>query len=226
MSNRYLRNKSTISEEEQSILAQKRVCIIGCGGLGGYIAEMLCRIGVINLSLVDFDIIDESNLNRQIVALTDNLGKSKVKELAKRCYKINPEMKIRIINEPFQESNAGIIIQDTDLVMDALDNIKARKVLQAQCEKYNKPFIHGAIAGFYGHICTIFPGDRSLDRIYPENEIKTLEKELGNPSFMPAHVASIQVSEAIKYLLGKGEILKNKLLMVNLLNNEFEIIDI
>lgn len=222
---RYQRNKNTINEDEQQILQQSHIAIIGCGGLGGYIAEFLCRIGIGTLSLVDFDVIDESNLNRQIISNSQNIGQKKVFILKNRCELINPEIKINAFEEKFNEENAQGILKNCNLAVDALDSIKSRKLLQKSCQNLNIPFVHGAIAGFFGQVCSIFPEDKTLDLIYPNEEMNTLEKELGNPSFTPACIASFQSAEVIKILLNKGDLLRNKMLFINLLNHEYEILD-
>jgi molybdopterin/thiamine biosynthesis adenylyltransferase len=98
-------------------------------------------------------------------------------------------------------------------------------ILQSFCEEAQIPLVHGAIAGWYGQVTTIFPGDRTLDRLYKDASDRGLEDELGNPSFTPATIASIQVSEALKVITGKEEVLRKKILMIDLLDNEFHIIE-
>ncbi len=226
MIDRYQRNKNTISEAEQIILAGKKAAVIGCGGLGAYIAEMLCRMGVGELSLVDYDVIDPGNLNRQIISHTQNIGLKKVFELEKRLILINPDIRVKALDAKFSGENAHEILKGADIVMDALDTVTDRILLKEECKKYHIPLIHGAIAGLYGQVSVIFPGDNTLDKIYPDTDMKPLEKELGNPSFTPACIASIQVAECLKVLLNKGYLLRHKLLIINLLNMEFDCIDL
>lgn len=226
MSLRFSRNKTTINEEEQITLQKSHVAIIGCGGLGGYIAEFLCRIGIGTLTIIDFDTIDESNLNRQIISHSQNIGQYKVDELKNRCELINPDVQINARKQIFDQQNASSLLNDCSIAVDALDSIKSRKILQEACKLINIPLVHGAIAGFYGQVCSIFPNDQTLDMIYPNEDINALEKELGNPSFTPACIASIQCAEVIKILLNRGDILRNKMLFINMLNHEYEIIDL
>lgn len=225
MEKRYSRNISTLTVEENEKLKYFKVCIVGCGGLGGYIIEMLARIGVGNLTVVDMDVFDESNLNRQIISNERNLGHSKALEAKKRINSINHNVKVKVIEDGFNKNNGINIISDHHVVVDALDSIKSRLLLQEYCKKLKIPLIHGAIAGWFGQVCTIMPGDDTLNRIYKNNSIG-IEKKLGNPSFTPANIASIQVSEVIKILLSKGNILQNKMLAVDLLYNEFNIINL
>lgn len=222
---RYKRN-GIFKEEEMNCILNSNICIVGCGGLGGHILEMLARLGVGRITIIDGDVFEESNLNRQILATTRNLGNIKVEEAKKRIFEVNPDTNLEIIHEFLNEDNISSIIQKFDIVIDALDSIQIRILLQEECEKKMIPLIHGAIAGWYGQITTIMPGDRTLNRLYPKNRDKGIEVELGNPSFTPTLVASLEVSEAVKVLLKKEELLRNKVLYIDLLDNEFQIIDI
>lgn len=221
---RYEKN-GIFSDKEMSILKSATIAIIGCGGLGGYIGEMLCRVGIGNLKLVDGDVFDETNLNRQILATTQNLNSYKVLEAEKRFKSIDPDIEIEIYKEFLNEINSREIIRGADLVIDALDSIESRLELQSACEIENIPMVYGAIAGWYGQVATIYPGDRLLDKIYAGANTAGIEDKIGNPSFTPANIASIQVSEAIKLLIKKGEILRNKVLYIDLLSNEHEEIE-
>lgn len=223
---RYDRNKQAISQEEQDILGNSRVCVIGCGGLGGYVIEELCRIGIGHITVVDGDVFEESNLNRQILCDMEALNISKVDIAAKRIKSINPEVSVCAINVRFEEKNSEDIIRGHDVIVDALDNIEARFLLQEKAEELRIPFIHGAIAGFCGQVLTVLPGDKTLDKIYRERKGKGSETITGNPAFTPAIVASLQVCEVIKLLLKKGELLSNRLLFIDLLNHEYNKIEL
>ena len=107
------------------------------------------------------------------------------------------------------------------MVIDALDNMSVRKILEKCCEKLEIPLIHGAIAGWFGQVATIFPGDKTLDKIYPCDKDKGSETELGTPSFTPALIAAIEVAEAVKVLLTKGISLRSRMLTVDLLMQEY-----
>ena len=225
MKKRYSRNISTLTPDENKLLKDFKVCIIGCGGLGGYVIEMLARVGIGNLTVVDMDVFDESNLNRQTLSCEDNLGYSKVLEAKKRINRINSEVKVNIIEGEFNEDNGVEIIKNHHVVVDALDNIKTRFLLQRYCKELQIPLVHGAIGGWFGQICTIMPGDDTLNKIYKNNSVG-IEQRLGNPSFTPANIASIQVSEVIKILLSKGDILRHQMLVIDLLYNDFNIINL
>lgn len=225
MDNRYKRNIGTLTLEENKKLKDFKVCVVGCGGLGGYIIEMLSRLGIGYITVVDGDVFDESNLNRQLFCDENNLGLNKAESVKKRIKYINSNVYINVINDFLDNENCKEILKNHDIAIDALDNIKVRFVLQDICKELNIPLIHGAISGWYGQVTTIFPGDDTLNYIYKNKETE-LENKLGNPSFTPANIASIQVSEAIKALLNKGEVLSKKLLLIDLLYNEYNIIEI
>lgn len=225
MERRYLKNISSLSIEECEKLKSFKVCVVGCGGLGGYIIEMLSRIGVGSLTIIDYDTFDETNLNRQILCNENTLGKYKTDIAKQRVKLINSNVDITCINQKIDDNNCENIIRESDIVIDALDNIKARFVLEEACKRNNIPMIYGAIAGWYGQVSTILPGDYTLKFIYKDNK-SGIEEKLGNPSFTPANVAAVQVAEAIKILLNKGEVLRNKLFIIDLLYNEYNIIEL
>lgn len=221
---RYSRNKNLMSDDEIILLSQKKVCVLGLGGLGGYIVEMLSRIGVGSLTLVDGDVFDETNLNRQLFSSMNNLGSPKALEAEKRVKGINPLTKVIPVYEFVDSSNAMKIIANHDVIVDALDSIDLRKYIAKVCTELNLPLVHGAIAGWYGQVATIYPNDTTLDILYPKDIKRGIEKELGNPSFTPALVASIQVSEVIKLLLNRGDLLRNSFMMIDLYTNDIEVI--
>lgn len=224
--NRYARNFNTLSREEHEQLVKSKVCVIGCGGLGGHIIEMLGRLGVGNITAVDGDVFEESNLNRQILATENTLGQSKAKVAKERMKTVNSEINVEAIVEYVDESNVQKILAGHQVIIDALDNIPSRLVLQDACQELKLPLVHGAIAGWYGQVTTIFPGEATLSKIYGKDIAKGAEKELGNPSFTPALIASIEVSEVVKILIDRGDLLRNKLLFVNVLEQEYNVINL
>lgn len=223
---RYIRNMEALSKEECLKLKNFKVGVIGCGGLGGYIIEMLGRIGIGYIAAVDGDVFQKSNLNRQILSSNLSIGKNKAREAKDRMMYVNPDVKVESFEEMLNENNAEKILKNLDLVIDALDSIDSRFLLQSKAKEYNIPLIHGSIGGWFGQVTTILPGDDTLKFIYKEGIKSGIEKKLGNPSFIPPLIASIQVSEAIKLLLNKGDILRKKILFIDILNNDFNIIEV
>ena len=226
MGNRYQRNMNTFSPEENEMFKNFHVCVIGCGGLGGYVIEMLGRLGVGFITAVDGDVFDETNLNRQILSTEKLIGREKAQVAKARMEEVNSEVKVTPIVGLLNGENYREILKGHDIVVDALDNMSSRKILARGCAELKIPLVHGAIAGWYGQVSTIMPGDNTMERLYHGDENKGIEVELGNPSFTPALVASVQVAEVTKVLFGKGELLQNKLLTLNLLNQEYEVFDI
>ncbi len=223
---RYDKNMMTLSPKENADMKFKKVCVIGCGGLGGYVIEMLGRLGVGFITVVDGDVFQESNLNRQIFSDEEVIGESKVLKVAERMKKVNSEVSIREKMVYLNQENAADIVKGHDVIVDALDNIGSRLILEEACEKENIPFVHAAIAGWYAQVTTVFPGDRSLSKIYKNQSGRSIEQELGNPSFTPAFAASIQVSEVVKLLIGRGEPLRRRMIYANVLEQRFIVIDI
>lgn len=226
LSSRYNRNMMTLNPAENQKLREQKVCVIGCGGLGGFIVEELGRLGVGTITAVDGDVFDPTNLNRQLLSTEALIGTSKAEAARDRMAQVNSEVHLIPVHSFVTAENCAGIIQGHDVVVDALDNIPSRKLVEQCCQQEGIPLVHGAIAGWNAQIATILPGKSLLSRLYPEEGVKGIETELGNPSFTPALAASIQVSEVVKLLLGRGELLAGKLLVIDLLSLEFEVLQI
>ncbi|MBE6008760.1 MAG: HesA/MoeB/ThiF family protein [Lachnospiraceae bacterium] len=218
MEKRFIRNLGAITEDECDILKNKKVFVAGCGGLGGYIAEYLTRIGVGEMVACDGDCFDETNFNRQLLSYEDNIGKNKALEAQRRAKAIVPDISFSSITEFLTEENAEKLISGCDVVMDALDSVKARKILASACVKEGIPLIHGAIEGWFAQVAVVMPDSTILDKLYPDDKENKNKSSL---SFTPALCASIQCAEAVKLLLGKESSLKNKVLFADLLTNEY-----
>ena len=226
MQKRYIKNENMLSREENLSLHAKKVLVVGCGGLGGHLIEQLARLGIGHITAIDGDVFDESNLNRQLLSHVENIGQPKALVARDHIARVNPDVKLTAIHAFLDESNAEEIMSGHDVICDALDNMTTRLLLQKYAEKLGIPMVYGAIAGWYGQVTTIFPGDNILGSIYQGGSNKGIEQELGNPSFTPALVASIEVSEVVKILTGKGQLLRNRFLMINTLDQEYEVFDI
>lgn len=224
---RYQKNYGSISLSEQIKLLRSKVAVIGCGGLGGNILELLARLGVGELIVTDGDRFNESNLNRQILCTEENLGKSKVKAAVERVRIINSSVKVKTYTLFINPKNIQEIIQGADLAVDALDNISARFALEKACQELEIPLVHGAVDGFNGQVSTIFPQDKGLEQIYGSSKKINKQKRISRisvPAVTPALIASFQVQEVIKILLQKGKPLRNELLFINLEDHDIEIL--
>ena len=224
IADRYIRNEQMLSHEENLRLRTFRVAVVGCGGLGGHIIEMLARMGIGHITAIDGDVFEPHNLNRQLFSLPSNLGMPKAQEAKKRIALVNPDVKVVAVQQMLDEANAEELLQGHDIVCDALDNVTTRKIVARAAARLNMPMVFAAIAGWYAQIGTIMPGNDLLDKIYPEGVDKGAETRLGNPAFTPAMAASLQLAETIKVLLKKQGVLKNKLLVIDTLEHQYEVI--
>ena len=223
MDERYIRNFPAISEEDQQELKNKTVAVVGCGGLGGYLINGLARIGIGKIKLIDCDTFSESNLNRQLLCTEENLGKSKAAEASLAVAKINSNVKTEVYIARLSKDNAKNILEGSDIVMDALDNIEGRLVAEKACEELGIYFIHGAAAGWRSQVSTVAPGSKTLEKIYPQGKKTSPPPVL---PFAPGLTANIQLSEALKVLLGRENTLENKLFISDLEHDVFSVIDL
>jgi molybdopterin-synthase adenylyltransferase len=226
---RYTKNFNTFSLEEQEKLGDSSVAVIGLGGLGGGVCEMLARVGVGRLYLIDGDRFEASNLNRQLLSQEKLIGVPKAEAAVNRIKAINSDIKVTHHIEFLDESSLYEHIKNMDLVMDCLDSIASRFKLQDAAKKAAIPIVSGAIAGVTGQATVIFPGDIGYGLIYGEKsrkQSKGIETQTGNIAYCALLIAAIQASECIKILLQRGDILRNKLLIAELWTNTFEIIDL
>ena len=222
MDPRYARNVPALSEAECELLRRKRVLVVGCGGLGGHLIDMLARIGVGFLRVVDGDVFEPSNLNRQLLSEVPLLGVSKAKAAAAKVSRVNPETEVEAVAGFLTEKNARQLLLSCDAVLDGLDNIDSRRILAKECEKAKIPFIYGAVSGWVAQAAVSMPGDHLVETLYPEGVVLKNKSVL---SFTPALCASIQVALCVKLLTGRP-VETGKLYYFDLLNQEFESIPI
>lgn len=223
MEPRFIRNIPTITEAQQSLLRTKCAAIIGCGGLGGYAAEMLARSGVGALTVCDGDGFEESNLNRQNLALPGNLGQNKALAAAERIRAIDEGIALRTFPEYFTVENAEIILAGADIVIDALDSAAARLVLEEECAKRGLRLVHGAVEGFSLQVAVLAPGSGGLKKLYAETAERA-EKSVHAPT--AAVCAGLQCTEALKILCGEEGPLLGKLMLGDLESMEFHTISL
>ncbi|OHB31458.1 MAG: thiamine biosynthesis protein ThiF [Desulfuromonadaceae bacterium GWB2_53_15] len=219
---RYQRNMHSISCEQQLRLFCSRVAVVGCGGLGGYVIEELSRLGIGNIVAIDPDVFAEHNLNRQLLSSLYNIGKPKVDEAVQRIKTINPAVVVTPVQTAFSQENGHKLFQGADVVVDGLDSVMARLELAEVCTELEIPLVHGSIGGFFGQLVTQLPGDGTIQKIYHDRkEGKGVEEHLGNPAFMPAVVASMEVAEVCKIILGYGNLMRWHALIIDLMHMEF-----
>ena len=225
---RYLRNAGTIGVAGQLKLLQAKVAVVGAGGLGGHVIELLARLGLGNLTVIDGDCFDETNLNRQLLASMQTMGVNKATAAAARVAAINPEVRISPFPCRLTEENAGELLAGADVIVDALDNYSSRRILLAAARQLQIPVVYAAIAGFTGQISLVLPTDPSVRQLLqqPLAEDRGVEAALGNPATTPAVAAALQVQEVVKWITGTGPVLSGKLLYFDLERNWFELIEL
>lgn len=214
---RLLRNIPAISEAEQRLLLGKRVFIAGCGGLGGWIAEYMARLGVAEITLCDPDVFAQSNINRQLGADMSVIGLSKVTTVKDRLLRIAPNMRVNALDTELCAENAVSLIGGHDIVFDALDGIGARLALENACAAENLPLIHGAVRGWTMQVAVVPPKSGMLGRLYSGMSEPGAGTAL---SFVPACCAAVQCAQATALLCGKPCALLGKLLTADMLTME------
>jgi len=212
-----IKNTPALQNDEQKRLTHAQVVVCGCGGLGGHVIENLARVGVGNLTIFDPDVFSSSNLNRQLGALSETLGKNKAEVLAERVSRIHDLCRVKTFQEDFRVADN---FHGADVVVDCLDNVTTRFELAACCQQQDIPLIHGAVNGWYGQIGVQCPGDNLLERLYPDPDTKAETPSV--LSFTASLVASLQAAETVKLLLGKSSRLENGWLSIDLLHCDFE----
>lgn len=222
---RYHRNERALSHAENLNLKNKSIAIVGLGGLGGYVAESFARLGVKHITLIDDDVFEITNLNRQLNSYPDNLGQSKAQVAQKQLNRVNPDIDVKAHHVRLDETNAQSLLVDHDIIIDCLDNIPTRLTLEAAADQLKLPLIHGAIGGWYGQVSLVMPGSRALSKLY-QNQEEKVSSYWGNPVFIVSTVASIQVAEAVKVLIGRENTLAGKLLFIDLETPEFIVLDL
>lgn len=228
------RQKGILNKKEQLILKNSKVTVIGCGGIGGAAIEMLARMGVENLKIVDKDVFDVSNINRQLMSSINCIGQPKTQVTEEILHSINPCMKIEALNQELNQENVEEILKGSDLVVDALDNLVTRILLSRHARKLNIPFIHGAIHGFMGQITTFSKETPSYEELFKlPSHGKDLNDEIISQVMklnqqvppviapVPNIVGCLQSFEVVKHLTHNGKpIMAPEVLMFDLMKNE------
>lgn len=224
---RFTRNLNTYTLADQARLLKSKVAIIGLGGLGGTVTECLSRAGVGNLILVDHDVFEDHNLNRQLLCTQDLLGRSKARSAAERVLRVNNSVFVEAHREKLTTNNADRIIDDCDTVIDCLDSIESRFVLESAAKHAGVPLVSAAVAGLGGQVTTIFPQDKGLELIYgPRKEIKCPKGAETTLGCLPQSViltAAAESAEAINVLLGKP-VLRDRMLMIDVATHTYEVL--
>ena len=227
------RQMSIVTRSQQERFKEAKIAVIGCGGIGGETIEMLARMGVGQLNLVDEDAFDLSNLNRQTLASLKEVGLDKSQVAKEKVRLINPYVKVNYFNETVTSKNVDKIIGECDIVIDALDNVKTRVIVSRCAKNKNIPFIHGAIHGTLGQISVFMSEDEtSYEKMFnlPSKDKELTQEvldELANVTSAvppvigptPNLIGCLEAMEAFKIMTGVGNITKApKILTFDLLD--------
>ena len=207
-------------KEGQEKLKKARIFIAGAGGLGSLTSMYLAVAGAGVIRIVDHDRVELSNLNRQVLHWDKDIGQSKVDSAAEKLKKLNQRVEIEAIAKMITEANVSQLVAGFDLIVDAMDNLPTRYLLNKAALEKNIPFFHGAVYGFEGRAMTIIPGKTAcLECVY--HGATTPEEKFPVIGVAPAIIGCIQATEVIKYIVGIGELLTNRLLIYDGLNLKF-----
>lgn len=223
---RYNRNilVEQVGEEGQKKLASAKILVCGAGGLGSTVLTNLASLGIGTIGIVDNDVLELSNLNRQYIHKFENIGKVKVESAKTWIKEFNPEIDVQAHQIRLDENNYHEIVKDYDFIMDCFDSFKSKFLLNKIAVETGKTLIHGGVTEFYGQVTTIIPNKTAcLNCILPE-EGGYVVKGVLSPAV--SNIASIEAMEATKLILGVGELLENRLLSYDGLNMQFKTINI
>jgi molybdopterin/thiamine biosynthesis adenylyltransferase len=221
---RYDRNIPAISVDQQARLLASGAAVVGLGGLGGHVIECLARLGVGRILGVDGDSFVESNLNRQVLATGETLGESKAEQARIRVSAVNPAVEFVAYVSSFQDLAPGAL-GGAGVVLDCLDSIPARRDLAALCAAAGLPLIHGAIGGWSGQVGLCPPGGDLIDKLYA-GEKTGVEKRLGNLPFTAAVAGHVMAARAARLLINPDEPQAQRLLLFDLLGDDWQTIDL
>ena len=225
-SRRYQRNilLAGMGPAGQARLLRSGVLLIGAGGLGSPAAIYLAAAGVGRIGLVDPDTVSLSNLQRQILHATPDLGRPKVQSAGEKLLSLNPELKLEMYPRMFEAGIAESLIEGYDFVVDCTDNFPARYVINRACLQLNKPFVHGGVLAWAGQVFTVIPGKGPCFRcLFPEEPRPgfSTTADAGVLGTVPGVIGAIQAAEAIRFILGTGELLVGRILTYDALSARF-----
>lgn len=208
-----------IGRAGQEKLKQARVFVAGAGGLGSPVTIYLAAAGLGTIRVADHDTVDASNLNRQVLHWDEDVGRKKVASASEKLRRLNPHVKIEPLEETITEENAQALASGCDGIVDAMDNLDTRYILNKAAVELNIPFFHGAVRGLEGRVMTVLPGKSACLRCLYRGPVP--QEKFPVLGATPAVIGCIQATEVIKYIIRIGELLTNRLLMYDGLNLKF-----
>lgn len=213
-----------IGKDGQEKLKNASAVVIGCGGLGSPAATYLAAAGVGKLTLVDCDTVSESNLNRQFLHWQTDIGREKVYSAREKLSRFNPETDLKVLNTAISENNADNILRGVDVVLDCVDNIGTRLIVNRACLRNNIPLVEGGVSGFYGFVMAVSRDTACLECMgYSAGNAKSPIPAFGAVAGV---IGSMQCVEAVKILLGRQDVLFGKMLNYDGAHCEIDIVEV
>ncbi|MBI5460346.1 HesA/MoeB/ThiF family protein [Methanobacterium sp.] len=217
---RYARQTLIFGEEGQEKLKNSKVFIAGAGGLGSPISVYLAVAGVGNITITDHDVVELSNLNRQILHGDADINRKKTESAKETLIALNSDINVNIISETITDENVIDLVGDSDLIIDAMDNFNTRHTLNRASNQLGIPYFHGAVTGFDGQATTIIPGKTAcLNCIFPKSPPKAVFPIIGVTA---GFIGVVQAIEVVKYITGEGELLENEIFLWDGLKSKVE----
>jgi adenylyltransferase/sulfurtransferase len=214
------------TQEHQAKISSARVLVIGAGGLGSPVLQYLCGAGTGTLGLVEFDSLALSNLHRQILYASSDVGLPKARLAADRLSAINPVCNILLFEEQWKTENAERIAADFDILIDCSDNLLSRRVSDQASKKIGIPFVYGAVHQMEGQVAVFnYNGSKSYADLFPEKSVPPVRKPIGVLGPAPGVIGSYQAAEALKIITGIGEVLADKIMYISLRTNRNQIMN-
>lgn len=214
---RFEKNKDFLTAKEADRIRHTHVMVVGAGALGQMLAHTLVRSGFMRLTVADGDCFTAGNENRQLYALPENRGLKKAEVLRTELKKINQEADIKAADLFVDETNGRQLAASADILVDCVDDIRTKKYLEMLAGSLGICLVHGAVEGWYGQVSTVYPGDGTMAFLYPEDRVQTVSALMATVNV----VASLQAAEVIKLAAGSGEMIRRRILYVDMRNGDF-----
>ena len=217
----FQKNLEFLTEEQAEKISRRKVAVVGTGALGQMAAHELVRSGFEQITLIDSDIMDESNFNRQLYAANSTMNQLKVNVLEKGLKDIRPEAQITVHSERLNEANCKALIGDADILLDCVDDIPSKLCLEKLAEELGIPLVHGAVEGWYGQVAVVYPGDGLLSMLYRTKKDQQVSAMVTTVNV----IASLQVNAVIKIAIESENILRHRVLFADLWKGDFSFTD-
>lgn len=217
----FQKNLEFLTEEQAEKISRRKVAVVGTGALGQMAAHELVRSGFEQITLIDSDIMDESNFNRQLYAANSTMNQLKVNVLEKGLKDIRPEAQITVHSERLNEANGKALIGDADILLDCVDDIPSKLCPEKLAEELGIPLVHGAVEGWYGQVAVVYPGDGLLSMLYRTKKDQQVSAMVTTVNV----IASLQVNAVIKIAIESENILRHRVLFADLWKGDFSFTD-